>query len=260
MQKKAFFIDVQGTLISDIDKSPISGAVEFIDKLNEENIPYVVITNNTKQNSKHFLKDLKEKGFDIKNYIDPFSILCDEIKVRNIAAFGTDEFLEVLKNLGFILDYKNPEALIVSIKQDYTNEDYALMIDVAFKTDVIVGMHEASTYYKDNKRYPGVGAIMNMIKFAVNKEYQVLGKPSYNFYNKARKLISSDFNDITVISDDMIGDLLGAKRLKMKTSLVLSGKIKDENEIIHTLKDNDKPNFICKDMSEILELFNKGKI
>jgi NagD protein len=99
-----------------------------------------------------------------------------------------------------------------------------------------------------------------MIKFAVNKDYKVVGKPSYNFYNKARKLINSKFNDITVISDDMIGDLLGAKRLKMKTSLVLSGKIKDENEIIHTLKDNDKPNFICKDMSEVLELFNRGKI
>ena len=43
-----YFIDVQGTLISDSDKSPINGACELLKKLNQKQIPYVVITNNTK--------------------------------------------------------------------------------------------------------------------------------------------------------------------------------------------------------------------
>lgn len=33
---KAYFIDVQGTLIDDINKDPINGAIEFIDTLNEK--------------------------------------------------------------------------------------------------------------------------------------------------------------------------------------------------------------------------------
>lgn len=258
--QKAFFIDVQGTLISDYDKTPINGACEFIQTLNDENIPYVVITNNTKKSSKDFLQSLRDMGLDIKNYIDPFFILKDELKVKRVAAFGTDDFLNILKDLDYVLDYKTPEALVVSIKKDYTNEDYAKMIDCAFKTDNLVAMHDTSTYVKDNKRYPGVGSIMQMIKYAVNKEYKVVGKPSYNFYNKAKELIKSDFNSINVISDDMLGDLLGAKKLGMKTSLVLSGKIKDKSEIVHTLKQNELPDYICKDMSEILELFNKDEL
>ncbi len=258
--RKAFFIDVQGTLISDHDKRPINGACEFIYALNEKNIPYVIITNNSKKNSKDFLQSLKDMGLDIKNYIDPFFILKEEVKVKRLAAFGTKEFLEVLLSLGYILDYENPEALVVSIKKDYTNEDYALMIECAFKTNNLVAMHDTSTYAKDNKRYPGVGSIMKMICNCVNKEYTVVGKPSYNFYNKAKNLIEVDFKDITVISDDMLGDLLGAKILGMKTSLVLSGKIKDKNEIIHTLKDEEKPDYICEDMSEVLKLFNKDEI
>ena len=43
-----YFIDVQGTLIDD-DKKPISGALEFIDSLNEKSIEYIVVTNNTKK-------------------------------------------------------------------------------------------------------------------------------------------------------------------------------------------------------------------
>ncbi|MBM0261176.1 hypothetical protein JNW89_35725 [Micromonospora sp. 4G55] len=43
-----FFLDVQGTLISDHDKSLIHGAKELIDFLNAKILPYLIITNNTK--------------------------------------------------------------------------------------------------------------------------------------------------------------------------------------------------------------------
>lgn len=257
---KGFFIDVQGTLIDDVNKEPISGAVKFIDYLNNENIPYVVITNNTKEKSSVFLESLKNKGFNIRNYIDPFSILKQTVKSEKVAAFGTDKFLEVLKQLGYELDFNDFETLIVSISQDYTNEDYAKMIECAFKTDNLIGMHGTSTYSKQGKRYPGVGAIMSMIKFAVNKDYKVVGKPSLSFYDKARELTSLDFKDITVISDDMIGDLIGALKLNMEACLVLSGKVRTKEEILNTLTKEENPKNICKDMSEVLELLKKGEI
>ena len=255
-----YFIDVQGTLIDDINKEPINGACDFLDYLNSNNIPYVVITNNTKEKSDIFLNSLRQKGLDIKNYIDPFSILKQKVKNKKVAAFGTDQFLDVLKQLGYELDFENFDALIVSISKDYTNEDYANMIECALKTNKLIGMHGTSTYSKEGKRYPGVGAIMSMIKFAVNKDYEVVGKPSSSFYEKARDLISLNFKDITVISDDMIGDLLGASKLEMKTSLVLSGKVRTKEEILSTLKKEEIPNSICKDMSEVLGLLKKGEI
>lgn len=256
---KAFFIDVQGTLIDD-DKEVINGACEFIDYLNSKDIPYVVITNNTKQRSDLFLEDLRKKGLDIKNYIDPFFILNEVMTTKKVAAFGTDKFLEVLKEFGYVNNLDDFETLIVSIKEDYTNEDYAYMIDCAYKAKNLIAMHETSTYSKNGKRYPGVGAIMNMIKYAVNKDYEVVGKPSFNFYEKAREIINLDFKDITVISDDMIGDLLGAQNLGMKTCLVLSGKVKNKNEVLDTLEDKQIPSNICKDMDEVLKLLAKGII
>lgn len=260
MNTKGFFIDVQGTLICDAKKEPIKGAIEFIDTLNEKEIPYMVITNNTKAKSEDFLDSLTAKGLNIQNYVDPFSLLSEVAVAKNVAAFGADEFLEVLKALEYTLDYETPSSMIVSIKKDYNNEDFAQMIDCAYKTDNLIGMHETSTYAKDGKRYPGVGAIMHMIKFAVNKEYKVVGKPSFNYYNRARESLNLDFNDITIISDDMMGDLVGAKKMGMKTALVLSGKVKNENEVLPTLKNDEKPEFVCKDMSEVLELLHKGKI
>lgn len=262
MSTRGFFIDVQGTLICDAKKEPIEGAVEFIDTLNQQSIPYIVITNNTKAKSEDFLAALKKKGLNIKNYVDPFCLLKTVAVKKNVAAFGSKEFLEVLRALGYSLDYETPSALIVSIKQDYDNEEFSQMIECAYKTDNLIGMHETSTYVKDDKRYPGVGAIMSMLKFAVNKEYTVIGKPSFNYYNHARISLGLDleFNEITIISDDMIGDLVGAKNFGMKTALVLSGKVKSASEVIPTLTQAQKPEFICRNISEILKLLKKGEI
>ena len=56
-----------------------------------------------------------------------------------------------------------------------------------------------------------------------------------------------------MISDDVKGDLGGAKELGMKTLFVTSGKYKTSQEIVPLLRDELKPDFIYADMQEILE-------
>lgn len=251
-----YFIDVQGTLIDDDKRLPIDGAIDFVNYLNSNRIPYMVITNNTKHSSEEFLGYLVSLGFELKkeNYIDPFSILLNEIKPSKVAAFGQGSFIKVLESFGFEIDFQTPEALIISVKQDYTNEDYAKMISIALKGVKIIGMHETSIYAKDNKKYPGVGAILKMVSFASNRHYTVAGKPSIDFYTKAKDLINAkNFSDITIVSDDMTGDILGARELGMKGVFVLSGKIKDANEILPTLSDSQKPEMVCENIGEFLK-------
>ena len=85
------FIDVQGTLIKDSDKSLIQGACELVSWLNLKQIPYVIITNNTKD--LNFLENLRKKGLEIKDnaYLDPFFVLKEKLKPCKIAAFGDNK-------------------------------------------------------------------------------------------------------------------------------------------------------------------------
>jgi NagD protein len=158
-----FFIDVQGTLIKDSDKTPIEGSLEFIKTLNQKQIPYLLITNNTKQSSKDFFNFLVGSGFEIQehNYIDPLMVLKSSIQEKNIAAYGSDEFLKNLKNLGYNLDFNSPQAVLVAIKKDFSNEEYADMIEFVLNGAKLIGMHETSIYAKE-KRYPGVVKIPKM--------------------------------------------------------------------------------------------------
>ena len=83
-----YFIDVQGTLISDSDKSPIRGSIDFIEMCNEESIPYMVITNNTKKASRDFYDYLRSIGFDFdfSKYLDPLMLLENRVSKEAVAA------------------------------------------------------------------------------------------------------------------------------------------------------------------------------
>ena len=173
------------------------------------------------------------------------SLLLNVLHVKNIRSFGAEEFLSVMEQLGYNQDVKNPEAIVIASKKDFSAEDYASMIEFSLSGAKIVGMHATSIYAKDKRRYPGVGAILEMLSYATGKEYHVVGKPSTLFYHEALKLLQAqgvcgDFSQVTMISDDAIGDLLGAKKLGMKTILVLSGKCRDVSEVLHVKSDLDE--------------------
>lgn len=255
-----YFIDVQGTLISDTDKSPLRGSREFIDTLNKKKIPYVIITNSTKKSSEEFYHFLKSIGFNFEfsSYLDPLMILESRVKKESVAAYGSDEFLALLLKMGYVFNYKNPNTVLISIKENFTSQEFAQIIDFLLGGASLVGMHETSLYAKDSKRYPGVGAILKMFEFATSCSYDVVGKPSISFYAEALKIMqkqnaNAKYSDITIISDDVKGDLGGAREMGMKTIFVTSGKYKSADEIVPFLKPELRPDYVYADMQEILE-------
>ena len=253
-----YFIDVQGTLISDKDKSPIDGAIDFIKKLKSKNIPFLLITNNTKSKSQVFFKFLRDNGFEIEkeNYIDPLMVLNEVVLDKKVAAYGSNEFINNLKDTGYLLDFKKPNSVLVAIKKDFFPDEYAQMIELVLNGAKLIGMHETSIYAKNGRKYPGVGAILKMISFATQKNYDIVGKPSEIFFTRALNLLraqksDANFKDITIISDDVVGDLVGAKKLGMKTIFVTSGKYPNPHLIVPNLE--VKPDIILGSVKELLE-------
>lgn len=255
-----YFIDVQGTLISDEDRSPIEGSREFIDMLNAKKTPYMIVTNNTKKSSRDFYDYLQSQGFNFsfEKYIDPLMLLESHMDKDSVAAYGPEEFLKSLNTMGFVLDYKNPKTVLVAIKEDFSGDEYAQMIEFILEGASLVGMHETSIYAKNSKRYPGLGAILKMLEFATSCSYSVVGKPSVVFYEAAlhslqKQASSAKFDAITMISDDVKGDLGGAKEMGMQTIFVTSGKYKTQEEIVPFLDEQLRPDFVYENMQEILE-------
>lgn len=249
-----YFIDVQGTIIDDIDRLPIEGSLKFINGLKENSIPFLLITNNTKYKSRDFISYLQNLGFDFdrSQYLDPFTTLCDIVGNNSIMAIGNGGFIDSLQDIGCIFDEENPDYLVVSLKEDLTYDELATAVETIQKGAKLIGMHETAVYAKKGRKYPGLGAIIRALEYATNTKAIIVGKPSVDFYLEAKKLIGTkSFEEICIISDDAIGDLVGAKKLGMKTILVLSGKYKKSEEIIPFLSPEDRPDEVYKSIAEI---------
>ncbi len=255
-----YFIDVQGTLISDKDKSPIAGSREFIKMLNDTNTPYMIITNNTKKDSYDFYMYLQNIGFEFafEKYLDPLLLLEKKLSKDAVAAYGSEEFLQTLQQKGYHFNYTDPKAVLIGTKEDFFPDEYAQMIEFLLSGASLMGMHETSIYAKNDKRYPGVGAVLKLLEFATSVKYSVVGKPSEAFYTEALLLLqnqvkSASFEDITIISDDVKGDLCGATELGMQTIFVTSGKYKSAEEIVPSLEAHLRPAHVFSNMQAILE-------
>ena len=225
---------------------------------NLKNLPYVVITNNTKTKSDEFLANLRQKGLNIKSesYLDPFCVLNNIIAPCAAALFGADEFIKTMQNLGFTQDLNSKNAVLVASYDDFKFSEFANMIELILAGAKFIPLHETSIYKKNGRLYPGVGAVANMIKTATNCEFKAVGKPSLAFYEEALRRLNlqkngTEFSDITIVSDDALGDLKGAKALGMKTALVLSGKVSEAKNsgVMPEILD-----FVFKDVSEFLGL------
>lgn len=250
---RLYLIDIQGTLIDDNNREPIEGAIEFIDSLNKNGVPYVLITNNTKFSTDEFRAYLREVGFcfDDNAYIDPLMCLKSHVGNKTIAAIGNKNFVESLKNQSYIFS-ENPDFLVISLKENLTYDDLATAVEMIQNGAKLIAMHATAIYAKNGRKYPGLGAIAKALEFATGVKAKVVGKPSVDFYKKALLMLGAkDKKEVTVISDDAIGDLIGAKQMNMKTVLVLSGKYDKEEQILPFLKSCELPDEVYASIADI---------
>lgn len=248
-----YLIDIQGTLIDDKKREPIEGAIEFIDDLNKKKIPYMLITNNTKFSSDEFKSYLRGLGFsfDNKAYIDPLMCLKSYVGSKTIAAIGNENFIKLLQEQGYLFGDK-PDFLVISLKENLTYDDLATAVETIQGGAKLIAMHATSVYAKNGRKYPGLGAIAKALEFATGVKAKVVGKPSVEFYKEALFILGAkNKNEVTVISDDAIGDLIGAKKMGMKTALVLSGKYEKEEQILPFLKSCELPDAVYQSVADM---------
>ncbi|MEF3191381.1 MAG: HAD-IIA family hydrolase [Campylobacterales bacterium] len=248
-----WLVDVQGTLIDDLHRQPLPGAIDFILDLKKRGEPFLLITNNTKYPPQEFLRYLQEIGFAIEahEYLDALMNLQAHLPEKRIFAIGNEGFLHTLEKMGYELTNDKPEAVVVGIKEKLTYDDLADATEHLLAGARLVGMHETSLYAKHGRRYPGLGAILRALEYATGQKAVIVGKPSPSFYQLALERLGAEPREVTIISDDPKGDLVGAKKLGMRTFFVLSGKYQRTDEIIPLLSPSDRPDEIYQSVAQI---------
>lgn len=253
-----YLIDIEGTIVKDKSYVLIPGAVEWVENLKSNNKKFAIVTNNTTHKPKDLLSLLWKIGFELdeKNLHSCMSMTLDWLKSKDISncfVIGSNGLKIYLKENGIrVHNGERIQAVVVGLDEKLNYNKLKLATSTLIKNDAhLVALHANKVFTdKDGVIAPSVGPVVKALEYSSGKKAVVLGKPSELFYARALKDFDASAQNSLMISDDPLSDLLGAKKMGMKTAFVLSGKYKSE-EILNHLDKDFHPDFVVDNITQI---------
>jgi len=252
-----FLIDIEGTIVKDKSYTPVDGAVEWLKKVKSSGKKFSLVTNNTTHSPEKLLSLLKSRGFELEeDNLDTCMKAAKEWlkrrKVKSCFVLGNEVLKGYLGKEGIsIREDSLVQAVVVGLDEKINYQKLKIATRALVeKNAYLIALH-SNKVFKDSKGEiaPSVGSIVKSLEYASDKKAIIMGKPSKDFYRNVLRRLNSKPQKCLFISDDPLSDLAGAKKLKIKTAFVLSGKYK--RSVLKKLDQKVKPDFVYQKISKI---------
>jgi len=231
--KKGFLIDMDGVIYSGNDMIP--GADMFIKTLQDEQIPFLFMTNNSQRSP-----------IDAVNKLAPMGIHVEEKNIYS-SAMATAYFLSFMKPngtafvlgegglisslhaSGYTLVNSNPDFVVVGEGRNFTLEMVNKAVDMILNGAKLIATNLDPSPKKKGWDNLGIKAVVAMLEEASGKKAFSVGKPSPVMMRAARKYLGLEARETIVIGDTMSTDILGGVQLGYTTILTMSGVTTEES-------------------------------
>ncbi len=227
---EAFILDVDGTLHE--GGRPREGSIEFIGHLNENKIPYIILTNNTTKTVSAHVDQFSKMGFNIPSSsiltaanIVAQILLAEATQGKRCMVIGEKGLIDAIQQAGFEItqtDYHNVDYVVIGMDRQLTY-DKLKVATLAIRSGAQFFSSNADTVFPDGFGViPASGAIQAALEATTGKKARVTGKPHPSSFQIAMKMMGSKPSHTAMIGDQLEVDISGAKRVGMKAFLVLS--------------------------------------
>jgi len=221
---KGVLFDLDGVFY--VEQQLIAGGIDCLRWLNERQIPYRFVTNNTTMCRKDLTAKLRRLGLEVDE---------QEIMSANYAG------VLLLDQRGFkrcrlVLrpaaqqDYptnclQNPDAIVIG---DIGNRwDYDLLNELmnqVLEGAEIIALHKGRYHQGASGLLLDSGAFVAALEHATGKQAVVVGKPNPTFFELASNTFGCNPDELLMVGDDLINDIGGAMQMGMHAVLVQTGK------------------------------------
>ena len=224
---KAFLIDMDGVLVK--GESPIDGAAEFIDRLNDSEKPYFLFTNNSKYTSESHSTRLAGLNLHIqaKKIFTAGMATAQFLKNQNSSGtafvIGESGLFTPLQENGYILTNENPDYVVLGELDTYDFRAICKGVELIRNGAIFIATNPDEIIPGKYGIEPGCGAVAAMIEKATGKAPYVVGKPNPLMMRYALFSLAARAADTAIIGDRMETDVVAGLENGMITYLVLSG-------------------------------------
>ena len=221
-------IDMDGVIYRGGEVIP--GAVDFINNLVDQDIPFRFLTNNSQRTRLDLTAKLIGMGFRVANHhmytcaIATARFLAKQKEKPTAYVLGETGLTTALNTNGIAIVDKNPDYVVVGEGRTYTFEMLEHATNLVLNGAKLIATNlDPNCPTANGKTRPGCGAVVNLLEKATGQTAFSPGKPSPVMMRDARKELTLDAGRTFMIGDTMTTDIRGGLELGYTTVLVLTG-------------------------------------
>ncbi len=271
--KIGFLIDIDGVL--KLGDRPIPGADEFIAFLEAENVPFVLVTNNSTKTPEDVANSLSKLGIEVtQSHVITSAVATGMYLSENFGGnhrafvIGEKGLKTAVKDIGWTVleNHRGAEFVIVGLDRSC---DYAKVTE-AVRSIVVEGAkfiasNDDRTMPSEDGPMAGAGTIVASLRYATGVEPVVIGKPNRFIgeiaLKRLKELAQANIDEVVVIGDRPETDIKLAKNMAesmrnligVKSILVLSGVTPLEKA--ETLPPDLKPDFTVDSVADVKNIW-----
>jgi NagD protein len=224
---KSWLMDMDGVLVR--EEHPIPGAGDFIARLSELKIPFLVLTNNSIYTRRDLAARLSASGLEVPEQsiwtsaLATADFLADQRPRGTAFVIGESGLTTALHANGYTLTERDPDYVVLGETRTYSFERIAQAIRLIVNGARFIATNPDVTGPTPDGPLPATGAVAALISRATGVEPYFVGKPNPLMMRSALNAIGAHSESSAMVGDRMDTDVVSGLEAGMHTVLVLTG-------------------------------------
>lgn len=233
MAYKGYLIDLDGTIYKGRERIP--AGERFIQRLQEQEIPYLLVTNNTTR-TPQMVQDMLAQQFNIQTPLETIytatmatvDYMKDIDRGQTVCVIGETGLKSAISEAGYIEDKENPAYVVVGLDSQVTYDMLATATLAIAKGALFIGTNPDLNIPTERGLMPGAGSLVALLEAATRVKPVFIGKPNAIIMNKALDILQVKRSEAIMVGDNYLTDIMAGIQNDIASLLVTTGFTKAE--------------------------------
>jgi NagD protein len=223
----SWLMDMDGVLVH--EQVAIPGAHEFLTKLRELELPFLVLTNNSIYTQRDLAARLRRSGLDVPedaiwtSALATAQFLGDQRPGGSAFVIGESGLTTALHDVGYTLSERDPDYVVLGETRTYSFERITQAIRLITAGSRFIATNPDNVGATPDGPLPATGSVAALISRATGVEPYYVGKPNPLMMRSALNAIEAHSESTAMIGDRMDTDVVSGLEAGLETILVLTG-------------------------------------
>jgi NagD protein len=224
---RSWLMDMDGVLVR--EQNAVPGAQEFLVRLRELGMPFLVLTNNSIYTQRDLAARLRRSGLDVPeeaiwtSALATAQFLEDQRPSGSAFVIGESGLTTALHSVGYTLTERDPDYVVLGETRTYSFERITQAIRLIAAGSRFIATNPDNVGPTPEGPLPATGSVAALVSTATGVDPYYVGKPNPLMMRSALNAIEAHSETTAMIGDRMDTDVVAGLEAGLETILVLTG-------------------------------------